>query len=46
MSSLVTYVFVGAFLGYTAMAVLLLVLVLPFLFLPDAVLPRRPATSG
>ena len=37
--SLVTYVFVGALLGYTAMAVLLLVLVLPFLFLPDAVLP-------
>lgn len=37
--ALVTYVFVGAFVGYTAMAVLLVVLVLPFLFLPDAVLP-------
>ncbi len=37
--SLVTYVFVGAVLGYAAMAVLLLVLVVPFLFLPDAVLP-------
>ncbi|MGJ4844197.1 MULTISPECIES: MFS transporter [unclassified Leifsonia] len=37
--SLVTYVFVGAVFGYTAMAVLLLVLVVPFLFLPDAVLP-------
>lgn len=36
--SLVTYVFVGAVLGYTAMAVLLVVLVIPFLFLPDAVL--------
>jgi MFS family permease len=39
--SLVTYVFVGAVVGYAAMAVLLLVLVLPFLFLPDAVLPRQ-----
>lgn len=39
--SLVTYVFVGALFGYTAMAVLLLVLVLPFLFLPDAVLPAH-----
>lgn len=39
--ALVTYVFVGALLGYTAMAVLLVVLVLPFLFLPDAVLPRE-----
>lgn len=38
--ALVTYVFVGALLGYTAMAVLLVVLVLPFLFLPDAVLPK------
>jgi MFS family permease len=37
---LVTYVFVGALFGYTAMAVLLLVLVTPFLFLPDAVLPK------
>ncbi|MFP3465895.1 MFS transporter [Leifsonia sp. SIMBA_070] len=36
--ALVTYVFVGALLGYTAMAVLLVLLVLPFLFLPDAVL--------
>ncbi len=36
---LVTYVFVGTLLGYTAMAVLLVVLVTPFLFLPDAVLP-------
>jgi MFS family permease len=45
--SLVTYVFVGAVVGYAAMAVLLLVLVLPFLFLPDAVLPkelRQPMT--
>ncbi|NUU07410.1 MFS transporter [Leifsonia sp. C5G2] len=39
--ALVTYVFVGALLGYTAIAVLLVVLVLPFLFLPDAVLPRE-----
>ncbi|MGO4536687.1 MFS transporter [Leifsonia sp. 2MCAF36] len=39
--ALVTYVFVGAVVGYTAMAVLLIVLVLPFLFLPDAVLPRE-----
>ncbi|OJX72259.1 MFS transporter [Leifsonia sp. 71-9] len=39
--SLVTYVFVGAVVGYAAMAVLLLVLVLPFLFLPDAVLPKE-----
>ncbi|RDV46304.1 MFS transporter [Leifsonia sp. ku-ls] len=39
--ALVTYVFAGALLGYTAMAVLLLLLVLPFLFLPDAVLPRE-----
>jgi MFS family permease len=36
---LVTYVFVGTLIGYTAMAVLLVVLVAPFLFLPDAVLP-------
>jgi MFS family permease len=46
--SLVTYVFVGALLGYAAMAVLLVVLVLPFLFLPDAVLPkelRQPMTA-
>lgn len=39
--ALVTYVFAGAFVGYTAMAVLLVVLVLPFLFLPDAVLPAE-----
>ncbi|WP_431218408.1 MFS transporter [Leifsonia xyli] len=39
--ALVTYVFAGAVFGYTAMAVLLLLLVLPFLFLPDAVLPRE-----
>ncbi len=39
--ALVTYAFVGAVVGYTAMAVLLLLLVLPFLFLPDAVLPRE-----
>ncbi len=38
---LVTYVFVGTLLGYTAMAVLLVVLVTPFLFLPDAVLPKE-----
>ncbi|MFF2053975.1 MFS transporter [Leifsonia sp. NPDC058194] len=46
--SLVTYVFVGAVVGYAAMAVLLLILVLPFLFLPDAVLPkalRQPMTA-
>jgi len=37
---LVTELFVGQFLGYAAMAVLLLVLVLPFLlWVPDAVLP-------
>jgi MFS family permease len=39
--ALVTFVFAGAVLGYTAMAVLLLVLVVPFLLLPDAVLPRE-----
>ena len=39
--ALVTYVFVGSLLGYTAMAVLLLILVTPFLFLPDAVLPPQ-----
>ncbi|HEY2556422.1 MAG TPA: MFS transporter, partial [Diaminobutyricibacter sp.] len=38
---LVTYVFVGTFLGYAAMAILLVVLVTPFLFLPDAVLPKE-----
>lgn len=37
---LVTELFVGQFLGYTVMAVLLVVLVLPFLLrVPDAVLP-------
>lgn len=39
--ALVTYVFVGAVFGYTAMAALLLLLVLPFLALPDTVLPRE-----
>ncbi|ANF31190.1 MFS transporter [Leifsonia xyli] len=39
--ALVTYAFVGAVVGYAAMAVLLLLLVLPFLLLPDAVLPRE-----
>lgn len=38
---LVLTLFTGTFFGYTAMAVLLLVLVSPFLFLPDAVLPRE-----
>ncbi len=38
---LVTYVFVGTLVGYTAMAVLLVILVTPFLFLPDAVLPKE-----
>jgi len=37
---LVTTLFTGTFFGYAAMAVLLIVLVLPFLFLPDAVLSR------
>ncbi|MEO6825946.1 MAG: MFS transporter [Microbacteriaceae bacterium] len=36
--ALVTMLFTGQFLGYAVMAVLLLLLVLPFLFLPDAVL--------
>jgi MFS family permease len=42
---LVTEVITGALLGYTAMAVLLIVLVTPFLTVKDAVLPRadRPA---
>ncbi|MGA0566607.1 MFS transporter [Rathayibacter sp. KR2-224] len=35
---LVTMLSLGTFLGYAAMAVLLLVLVIPFLFIPDAVL--------
>ena len=39
---LVTFVFVGNVAGYTALAVLLLVLVIPFLVLaPDARLPRE-----
>lgn len=44
---LVMFVFVGTFLGYLAMAVLLLLLVTPFLLLPDAVLPPslRPPMS-
>ena len=44
---LVTEVITGALLGYTAMAVLLIVLVAPFLLVKDAVLPRadRPAFS-
>lgn len=37
--ALVTYVFVGTLVGYTAMAVMLLVMVTPFLFVGDAVLP-------
>lgn len=39
--ALVTYVFVGTFIGYTAMAVLLVVMVIPFLFIHDAVLPKE-----
>jgi MFS family permease len=38
---LVTTLFTGPFFGYAAVAVLLIVLVLPFLFLPDAVLTRE-----
>lgn len=38
---LVTELFVGALLGYAALAVLLLLLVIPFLFVKDAVLPRE-----
>jgi MFS family permease len=38
---LVTTLFTGTFFGYAAVAVLLIVLVLPFLFLPDAVLTRE-----
>ncbi|GAB3803437.1 MFS transporter [Humibacter antri] len=37
---LVTMLALGTFLGYAAMAVLLLVFVIPFLFIPDAVLLR------
>ncbi|HEY5224666.1 MAG TPA: MFS transporter [Microbacteriaceae bacterium] len=42
---LVMTLFTGTFFGYAAMAVLLLVLVLPFLFLPDAVLSRDLRTA-
>ncbi|MEO8907719.1 MAG: MFS transporter [Microbacteriaceae bacterium] len=42
---LVMTLFTGTFFGYAAMAVLLLVLVLPFLFLPDAVLSRELRTA-
>lgn len=44
---LVMTLFTGTFFGYAAMAVLLLLLVAPFLLMPDAVLPRelrRPVT--
>jgi MFS family permease len=41
---LVTMLSLGTFLGYAAMAVLLLVLVIPFLFIPDAVLSREQRT--
>jgi MFS family permease len=36
---LVTSLITGMFLGYTALAILLVIFVVPFLFLPDAVLP-------
>ncbi|WP_308465457.1 MFS transporter [Rathayibacter soli] len=42
---LVMTLFTGTFFGYAAMAVLLLVLVLPFLLLPDAVLSRDLRTA-
>jgi MFS family permease len=42
---LVVTLFTGTFFGYAAMAVLLVVLVLPFLFLPDAVLSRELRTK-
>ncbi len=44
---LVTLLSLGTLLGYAAMAVLLLVLVVPFLFIPDAVLlpSQRPPWS-
>jgi MFS family permease len=38
---LVTMLFTGAFSGYAAVAILLLLLVVPFLLLPDAVLPAE-----
>lgn len=41
---LVTELFVGALLGYAALAVLLVLLVLPFLFVKDAVLAREQRT--
>lgn len=37
--ALVTVLITGIFLGYTALAILLVILITPFLFLPDAVLP-------
>lgn len=37
--ALVSVLITGLFLGYTVLAILLLVLVIPFLLLPDAVLP-------
>jgi predicted MFS family arabinose efflux permease len=42
---LVVTLFTGTFFGYAAMAVLLMVLVLPFLFLRDAVLSRELRTK-
>ncbi|TAM68342.1 MAG: MFS transporter [Microbacteriaceae bacterium] len=42
---LVMTLFTGTFLGYAAMAALLLLLVLPFLFLPDAALSRDLRTA-
>lgn len=42
---LVTELFVGALLGYGALAVLLLLLVVPFLMFPDAVLTREQRPS-
>jgi len=41
---LVTELFIGALLGYTALAVALLVLVVPFLFIREAVLPKGVAS--
>lgn len=38
---LVTMLFTGAFSGYAAVAILLVLLVVPFLLLPDAVLPAE-----
>jgi MFS family permease len=39
--ALVTVLITGMFLGYLTLAILLLILVIPFLLLPDAVLPRE-----